>query len=285
MIGKALDGRYIIFDNHMHLNTSGRFLEAVDMFLSAGGTSFNLVNLPDFELSTEGYYEKIYEKTLSMASIIQRERGFTVPVTLGPYPLDYFKFKDAGIDPVYALKRGIDLACDFIEERKANAIGEIGRPHFEVPEEVLHHSNEVIEYGMKRAAEIGCPVILHTDDLDQAGFKMLENMARSSGIDLAMVVKHHALAENMPIDTGIRKSILASRSNVRSAIRSGNPFLLETDYVDDISMGWKVIPPDSVPKRVQMMRAEFTDWRSVFEKSFHELPLELYGEEMFRQFI
>ena len=46
-------GKYIIFDNHMHLNPEGRFLEAVDMFLNAGGTSFNLVNLPDNKLGIE----------------------------------------------------------------------------------------------------------------------------------------------------------------------------------------------------------------------------------------
>lgn len=285
MTDKTVPGKYLIFDNHMHLNTSGRFLEAVDMFLSAGGSTFNLVNLPDFAVGPEGYYAKIYEKTTSMASIIKRERGLSVPVTLGPYPLDYFKFRDAGKDPVYSMKSGIDLACEYIQEGKANAIGEIGRPHFDVPEEVLEQSNEIISYGMKRAAEIDCPVILHTDDLNESGFRTLESMALKAGLDQSRVVKHHALAENMPFDTGIKKSILASRSNVRKAVESGNSFLLETDYVDDISMGWKVIPPDSVPKRALMIKSEFANWEEVFEQTFFELPIDLFGEEIFRQLI
>lgn len=285
MTGKSFEGRYIIFDNHMHLNPSGRFLEAVDMFLAAGGTTFNLVNLPDFSLGPENYYADIYERTVSMASTVLKEKDIRVPVTLGPYPLDYFKFRDAGKDPVENLKQGIDLACEIIQEGKANAIGEIGRPHFEVSDEILQHSNEIIEYGMKRAAEIGCPVILHTDDLDETGFRVLEDMARRAGLDPSRVVKHHSLSGNMSIDTRIRKSVLASRSNVRSAVNSGNPFLLETDYVDDVSMGWKVIPPDSVPRRATMIRSEFDNWRDIFEQSFFFLPMDLFGEDVFRKLL
>lgn len=281
----AFEGRYIIFDNHMHLNTTGRFLEAVDMFVHAGGTSFNLVNLPDFGAGADNYYENLYRKTVSMAEIIMKERGMPVPVTLGPYPLDYFKFRDAGMDPVEMMKAGIDLACRYIDEGRAHAIGEIGRPHFDVPEDILAQSNKIMQYGMERAADTGCPVILHTEDLKEEEFRLIEKMAEGSGLDGSKVVKHHALAENMLIRTDIRKSILASRSNVRRAVESGEPFLLETDYVDDPAMGWKVIPPDSVPRRAIMVKAEVEGWREVFEDTFLRLPLELFGEDIFRTFL
>lgn len=285
MAADIMNEKYIIFDNHMHLNPKGRFLEAVDMFLRSGGNSFNLVNLPDSELGLEHYYENLYERTVSMARIIREEKEFNPPVTLGPYPLDYFRLEKSGKKPLEEMKGAIDLACRYIIEGEAHALGEIGRPHFPVPENVREDSDEIILYAMERASEIGCPVILHTDDLDEKGYRFLEHLADKAGLDHKMVVKHHALPQDLGIETGIRKSILASRSNARAASLSGKPFLLETDYVDDPSLGWKVIPPDSVPRRAMLIRSEMGDWEEIFGRTFRDIPVELFGQEMFQAFL
>ena len=277
--------KYFIFDNHMHLNPKGRFLGAVDMFLKAGGDSFNLVNLPDQELGMEHYYETLYERTVSMARIIREEKEFNPPVTLGPYPLDYFRIEQSGRDPLEVMKSAVDLACRYISEGEAHAIGEIGRPHFQVPEKVLEDSNSIILYSMERAADLNCPVILHTDDLDENGYRLLERLADMAGLEHKLVVKHHALPQDLALGTGIRRSILASKSNARKASLSGKPFLLETDYVDDPALGWKVIPPDSVPRRSVMIKSEMESWESVFSKAFRDLPVELFGEDMFKAFL
>lgn len=285
----ALDGdsenRFIIFDNHLHLNPEGRLLEAVDMFRKAGGDSFNLVNLPDTNLSIDHYYENLYTRTLKIANLVKSERGLAVPVTLGPYPLDYFRFKEKGLDPVEELKKGVDLAVEYISEGKAHAIGEIGRPHFPVPDKVMEHSNSIIRYSMEKASDLKCPVILHTDDLGPEGYALMENLARQVHLKLPMVVKHHALPEDLSIDTGIQRSVLASKSNTRKAADSGKPFLLETDYVDDIKLGWKVIPPDSVPRRAILLKSEFPEWEVVFEQTFRNLPVQLFGEDIFNTFL
>ncbi len=282
---KEADDRYIIFDNHMHLNPKGRFLDAVDMFLKAGGDTFNLVNLPDNSLGNDLYYETLYERTVSMSRIIREEKEFDLPVTLGPYPLDYFRIKETGKDPIEEMKRAIDLACRYISEGEANAIGEIGRPHFPVPEEVLDDSNAIILYAMERAAELRCPVILHTDDLNEDGYRHLERMADHAGLDREMVVKHHAMPQDLSIETRIRRSLLASKSNARIASLSGKPFLLETDYVDDPALGWKVIPPDSVPRRAIMLKSGPGNWEAVFSQAFRAIPIELFGEEKFKTFL
>ncbi len=276
---------YIIFDNHMHLNPKGRFLEAVDMFLKAGGDTFNLVNLPDNSLGTEHYYETLYERTISMSRIIREEKEFDLPVTLGPYPLDYFRFEESGKDPVEEMKRAIELACRYISEGEANAIGEVGRPHFPVPEKVLADSNSITLYAMEKAADLHCPVVLHTDDLDENGYRLLERLADQAGLDRGMVVKHHAMPQDLSIETQIRRSILASKSNARIASLSGKPFLLETDYVDDPALGWKVIPPDSVPRRAIMLKSELENWQAVFSQAFRVIPIELFGEEKFQAFL
>lgn len=279
------DNRFIIFDNHLHLNPEGRLLEAVDMFRKSGGDSFNLVNLPDNYLPLENYYAELYERTIKIADMIKSERGLEVPVTLGPYPLDYLRFKEKGFDPVEELRKGVDLAARYISEGRAHAIGEVGRPHFPVPEEVMEHSNSIIEYSMEKAGELHCPVILHTDDLGPEGYKLMEKLALKAGLKLSMVVKHHALPEDLAIESLIQKSILASKSNTRKAAASGKPFLLETDYVDDINLGWKVIPPDSVPRRAILLKSELPQWESIFEQTFLKLPVRLFGEDMFSSFL
>lgn len=278
------DDKYVIFDNHMHLNPEGRFLEAVDMFLRSGGNSFNLVNLPDAALGLDHYYETLYERTVSMARIIREEKEFNPPVTLGPYPLDYFRMEKSGMDPVRGMKAAVDLACRYISDGEAHAIGEVGRPHFPVAEKVTEDSNTIIQYCMERAADLGCPVILHTDDLDADGYRLLEKLADRAGLEHGMVVKHHALPQDLGLDTDIRRSVLASKSNTRKACLSGKPFLLETDYVDDPALGWKVIPPDSVPRRAILVKSEMENWEAVFKNTFRDLPIALFGEDIFQAF-
>lgn len=282
---KSNGSGYIIFDNHMHLNPEGRLLEAVDMFTSAGGNSFNLVNLPDAELPAIHYFEKLYERTLKIASLLKTERNMVVPVTLGPYPLDYFRFREKAMDAVEELRKGVDLAAEYVSKGLAHAIGEIGRPHFPVSSEVMNISNDIILYSMEKAADLHCPVILHTDDLGPEGYALMEKLANKAGLDPSMVVKHHALPEDMAIETGMQRSVLASKSNTRKLAESGKPFLLETDYVDDRDLGWKVIPPDSVPRRAIMMKSEFANWDEIFEQTFRSLPVHLFGEELFNKFL
>ena len=272
---------YLLFDNHMHLRSNGRFLGAVNMFIKAGGNAFNLVNLTEDLGPLSNRYEAIYNQTIKMSEIIRSEMPLDVVVTLGPYPLDYFLFTDHGVDPMEYMKAGIDLAAKYILEGKANAIGEIGRPHFPVSENVTEVSNEVIIYAMSICKDLNCPLILHTEDLSPEDYKQLEKMALDTGIRMDKIVKHHAGPLDVCLETKIQKSVLASRANVREISKCKGGFLLETDYVDDPASGWKVIPPDSVPKRAVMMREEISDWESLFDHCFFEEPITLYGEDAF----
>ena len=274
-------GRYIILDNHIHLQETGRFLEAVDMFISAGGSSINLVNLPDPELPLHDYYSSLFEKTIRMADHIRSEREIDVLVTLGPYPLDFMRFRDSGMNPVEEMRRGFDLAIEFAESGKCDAVGEVGRPHFPVPDEVIEQENMLLEYGMQLCRDAGIPMILHTEDLDQDSYRFLNGLAVKTGMPADMINKHHARPEDLKITIPVRKSVLASRSNIRSLLRLSGKFLLETDYVDDKN-SWKVIPPDSVPKRAIMIASESENWEDAFSGCFHDEPVSLYGEHKFR---
>ena len=271
---------YIILDNHMHLREDGRFLSAVDMFLSAGGNSINLVNLPSSSIPPAEYYKTLYEKTLRMATRIREERSIPVLVTLGPYPLDYFMFSRAGMDPVNEMRRGIDLAAKYSQDGLCNAMGEVGRPHFPVPEYDLERSNAILSYAMETCADNHIPVILHTEDLSRDKYGELELMATRAGMKPGNVIKHHALPGDLQYSSALKKSILASRNNVRTAVGIKGDFLLETDYVDDPE-SWKVIPPDSVPRRISMIVQENNGWAEIIDRCCRLLPKEIYGEDAF----
>ncbi len=242
-----------IFDNHVHLKES-----SIDYFLRtftrAGGTSINLVNLTEDCRSLEDFARK-YEETISISRIL-REKGLEVVVSIGPYPVNYLEMREkVGSErAVEIYRKAIDLAIRLIVEGKANAVGEVGRPHFETQREVVDESNGIMEYIFQNTADRDIPVILHTESLDSIGMCEIVKMAKRNGKN-SHVVKHFSspiFSENC----GIVPSVPAWRKNVRAAPWGSTGFFLETDFAGDESNPNFVLPADSVPKRVSMLLQE-----------------------------
>src|SRR5207245_4931763 len=86
--------------------------------------------------------------------------------SLGPYPGEFLGLQEAiGHDAAMdAMKSGIDRAARLIEDHRAIAFGEVGRPHFPVSEEVWAASNRLLGYTMERAREHDCACVLHSED-------------------------------------------------------------------------------------------------------------------------
>lgn len=242
-----------IFDNHVHLSQS-----TVDFFLRtftrAGGTSINLVNLTEDCLTFDDFARK-YDETISISRTL-RERGLEVVVSIGPYPVNYMEMrKIMGREKtIETYKRAVDLAIERIEEGAANAVGEVGRPHFDTEKEAVDDSNEIMEYIFQRTSDKKIPVILHTESLDSNGMCEIMGMARRNGKG-SLVVKHFS----SPIfanNCDIIPSVPAGRKNARAAPWGSTGFFLETDFAGDESNPNFVLPCDSVPKRVAMLLQE-----------------------------
>ncbi|MCK4247040.1 MAG: TatD family hydrolase, partial [Methanomicrobia archaeon] len=63
------------------------------------------------------------------------------------------------------------------------------------------------------------------------------------------VIKHFAPPNvNLFREIGIMPSIISSKKNVKEAIKEGNRFLMETDYIDDLTRPGVVMGPKTVPK-------------------------------------
>jgi TatD-related deoxyribonuclease len=237
----------------MHLRRNGRYLEAVKDFKKAGGTHFVLCQYPMTKLVIKNKsYKEAYKLTLDMAEEIREKIEIGVFVTVGPYPVDYIKFleKFSRQEAIDLMKKGIDEAAELCDQSEVIGIGEIGRPHFPVKQNIIDDSNEILKYGMKRAKEVNVPVILHTESTTPESCKEFVEMGKKCGLHAEKIVKHYSPALILKSENhGLMPSVLASKKNIKSAIEKGTRFLMETDYIDDLNRPDAVLGPKTVPKR------------------------------------
>jgi TatD-related deoxyribonuclease len=197
-------------------------------------------------------YEKCYNETLLIANEIRQEIGIGVYVTVGPYPVDYLKLSEKfGRESAIAImKKGIDEAATLCEEKKCIGIGEIGRPHFKVDQQVIIDSNEILFYGMQRAKDVDVPVILHTESATPLLYKEFAELGKKAGLPIHKIVKHFSPPLILKNENyGIMPSVLASEKNINEALRKGTRFMMETDYIDDPRRPGAVLGPKTIPKR------------------------------------
>ncbi len=260
----------IIFDNHIHLRRDGFFLEAIKDFKSAGGTHIVLCQYPMIDIVIKNKsYEKCYNETLSIADEIRSKIGIGVFLTVGPYPVDYLRLskKFGRNSAILIMKKGIDEAAKLCEEKKIVGIGEIGRPHFEVAEQVIIDSNEIIFYGMQKAKDANVPVILHTESTTPAQCKEFANLGKKAGLPAHKIVKHFSpplILENE--NYGIMPSVLASENNIAEALKKGTRFMMETDYIDDPRRPGAVLGPKTVPRRtIELLKKNNLSEKDAYE--------------------
>lgn len=244
----------IIFDNHMHLRRDGCFLEAVKEFKRAGGTHFILCQYPMVhKVIMEKSYQSVFQHTIDMANEIREKIDVRVFTTVGPYPVDYLRLKEVfgTKEAMDLMKQGMDTAARFCQDYKSCVgIGEIGRPHFPVDDLIMEESNEILQYGMKQAKNIGVPVVLHTESSTPTQCRQLADMGRKVGLSADQIVKHFAPPLiNADENFGLMPSVLASKKNIRKAMKKGTRFMMETDYIDDPQRPGAVLGPKTVPRR------------------------------------
>ena len=243
----------IIFDNHLHLRRDGCYLNAVKDFRNAGGTHLVLCQYPMVKtVIQEKSYEMVYKETLDMANEIRTAMDVTVFVTVGPYPVDYLRLKDAfgREQAIEIMKKGMDQAAELCAEGFAIAIGEIGRPHFPVNQTEMDDSNEILFYGMGKAKDVGTTVVLHTETTTPEQCKELAEMGKKAGLPADKIVKHFAPPLIHPEENyGLMPSVLASKKNILTAVKKGTRFMMETDYIDDPRRPGAVLGPKTIPKR------------------------------------
>lgn len=248
--------RLPILDNHIHLQPKGRNVEAIKDFQRMGGTHAILSHLPyrEVPIARAEDFRDSYLITVEIAERCERETDVKMHVALGPYPVLLLGLSEKhGLEKAKEIMmRGMDIAQEFVMEGKALALGEIGRPHFPVPEELIIASNEIMLYGMRLAREADCAVVLHTEHSEPEQMLEFALMADSVGLRRERVVKHYSPPLVLDEENhGLFPSVLASRPALSQALLKGTRFLMETDFLDDPKRPGAVMDIKTVPKRTK----------------------------------
>ncbi|MGC8692079.1 MAG: TatD family hydrolase [Thermoplasmata archaeon] len=271
----------IVYDNHLHLNYDNDFLNSVKRFVKEGGNFINICNLPkmDNPYNIE-YFREQYEKTMKISKLVKENFNIHVLITIGPYPVDFIKSEEKlGFENAYDLFiKAIDLALEYIKDNKANALGEIGRPHFNVEKIIMDYSNKMLEYAMHEASKYKIPVILHTESATRELFAELSSIAERAGMEKMKVIKHFSPPFILEDENfGIFPSVISSRENVKEAMKKGTRFFLETDFLDDPSRPGAVLDITSVPRRYRMMENLDREFFKKYVEDVEENLKRIYG--------
>ena len=266
-----------VLDNHMHLDAEhARGIEAVKDFARSGGTHLLVVNKPSWHLGplpeSRDDFEHVFETTIDVAARASEElRGRAWPV-LGVHPgLISRLVGDRGFAPGEAgelMRAGLDVAAEYASDGDAVAL-KSGRPHYEVSDAVWAASNEVIRHACERAAETGVALQLHTEATED--LTDVAEWAEDAGLPPERVVKHYASGE---LD-GVTKSVMCEKDYLETAVEAGEPFLMETDFVDDADRPGAVMGPKTVPRRVRWLREQGHD--DAIRVAHVETPEAVYG--------
>ena len=283
-----------ILDNHFHLNRNGRYLDAADDFKKAGGTNIVLIHCPDFSAppTTRDGHKNSYQNTLDMADAVRNKLGIGVRVVLGPHPAAFahqfiqWVEKDGEHGKQKAIdnyRTSIDEAVKFYHEGKAHAIGEVGRPHWEVSEEIWELSNNLLLETMKLAASDGFALQLHVEGELESTYSDMAAMASEAGLAKNRLIRHYSPPNvDSVVTQGLTPSVLIGKGALEklmeTAQKSSHGFLLETDYMDDLRRPGAVLGPKTVPKRTQQLVAAGIDEEFMW-KAHVDLPNSLYGED------
>jgi len=281
-----------ILDNHFHLNRNGRYLDAAKDFKNQGGTHLVLVHCPDFSSPPTHIDEhrSTYADTIAMADEVRKHHELNVRVVLGPHPAafahQFIRWMDE--DEENGAERAcenyrdsIDAALEFLHEGKAHAIGEVGRPHWPVSDEVWDLSNMLLEETMAMAAKENIALQLHVEGELDSTYRDLSEMAQRVNLSKNKLVRHYSPPQiDETMTRGLTSSVLVGKGALQPLMetyeQNKTGFMLETDYMDDPRRPGAVLGPKTVPKRTQQLLEAGMDEEALW-RCHVDVPNAIYG--------
>jgi TatD-related deoxyribonuclease len=235
-----------------------------------------VLNKPSWTLGVEveerADFQAGFEATLAATRTAREVLPGEAWTVLGVHPgLISRLVDDRGYSPEEArnlMREGLEVAAEYVAEERALAL-KSGRPHYPVSEAVWDASNAVVRHALSLAADRECALQLHTEDTDD--LTEVGEWARERGVDTDNVVKHYASG---PVE-GATASVISRKEELRAAVASDDPFLMETDFLDDPDRPGAVLGPKTVPRRVRWLREEGCE--EAVERAHVETPERVYG--------
>lgn len=253
-----------------------------------------LVHKPEFSRSLptdrQGY-EKVYSETISMAEEIRRNFDLEVGVALGPHPVTWeTQIANLGLKKSTELHlEAVSLALEHIDSGTANCLGEVGRPHYPVAEEVWEEANEMLLEVLSMASSAKTSVQLHVEDNDDVTCHELSQLCRSAGLPLDRAIRHYAPPNvSAEFTHGLSATVNVGKGSIATLTETANraisPWGMETDFLDDKNRPGAVLGPKTVPKRTQELASSLlsSGWKeskveSLLQNIHSDWPESLYG--------
>ena len=265
-----------VLDDHLHLDpVNGRGHEAAAEFAEVGGTHLLVVNKPSWSLDVEVEsgedFREVFDLTIEAVERADDHLDGCAWPVLGVHPALVSQLLDRGYDPEDArdlMRSGLEVAAQYVANGDALAL-KSGRPHYDVADAVWTASNEVMRYAFELGAETGCAVQLHTEAGED--FTEVAEWAEERGLARERVVKHYAGGRT----EGPTPSVISRTDDLRQAVEAGEPFLMETDFIDDPDRPGAVLGPKTVPRRVRWLLEEGHD--DAVRRAHVETPAAVYG--------
>jgi TatD-related deoxyribonuclease len=244
-----------ITDNHIHvdpINGDGP-IQTAKIFYNAGGRAMFIPNKPSWTFSDDFNFKKAMDLVIKHVEQINNNTNVKAFAVCGVHPAEYSNLLRAGKsheEGFKLIKNALNYSEKLVLENKSIAIGEVGRPHYPVDEEELKYQNLIMKYAMRLAKDIDCPVQLHTETATENEFKEFASYANEIGLKKEKLIKHFSGPYiNKDENFGLTPSLISSKDIIKKAIKKGNNFLMETDFLDDNSRPGAVLGPKTVPKR------------------------------------
>jgi len=276
-----------VLDAHMHLDPMGNPKMALKRFIESGGSHLLIVHKPYDHIETPdiGGYERSFGVTIDMCKMAN-SLGVKAWCVIGPYPGELPHLANR-IGPEKAEELHIEAlsrAFIHIENGDALGIGEIGRIHFPVSQELQGSCDRILEHALEKASDLECPVVLHTESL-HSNPNLMEHLAKMidrTGMDRYRVIKHYSGPDliDPSANLGISVSLQCRRETLKILLGSENDHLLETDFIDDAHRPNIVMPPDTVPKKIRWAHELGLLDTSRHERLMIDLPEKVLGVDM-----
>ena len=272
-----------VVDHHCHLSPTGEGTRAAVRFREQGGTHLfvttqNYTGEPLLDIEA---YARQFDITETLARSVQTEAHVQAYVVIAPYPIDLLAAREKlGLERAVELHQAaLELAGRRVQEQRAVAIGEVGRPHFAVGDPtLLRASEDLLDFSFGVAKDADCPAIVHCEDLTAEGYVELAQRGRKAGLRPERVIKHYARARYLPAgNAGPTRSYLARRGLVTEVLDDPGPWFLETDYLDDPARPGAVLDLTTVPKRARWIANRFPDKVERLRTPFDESIRKVYG--------
>ncbi|WP_339103455.1 TatD family hydrolase [Haloterrigena salinisoli] len=272
-----IDDETPVLDNHLHLDPDNhRGIDAVRDFARLGGTHLLVVNKPSWHLGVEAEtgedFRAVFERTIEIVDEASSELDGRAWPVLGVHPgLITRLVDDRGFAPEEArdlMRAGIDVAAEYVESGEALAL-KSGRPHYDVDDDVWAASNAVMRRAFQRGADLDCAVQLHAEASED--MTEVADWAEEAGLPARKVVKHYASGRL----EGPIPSVMSEKDRLETAAERGEPFLMETDYIDDPDRPGAVLGPKTVPRRVRWLLENGHD--EAVRIAHVETPERVYG--------